>query len=213
MFVELYNYLYKHYGDLKWWPSETGDETIIGCILTQNTSWKNVEKAIEKMKSAHVDTLREITRTDEEYLKGLIRSSGFYNQKSRYLLTVSNSIIEKYGSVDNMKERNPAEVETFISGLKGVGSETMESIMLYALNYPIFVVDAYTFRIFKRYYGNDFTRKEIRNMAEEEFRNIDELKNFHGMIVNLGKDYCRKSPLCNSCFLKDECKFGMKSNH
>ena len=95
MFSNLYSLLYAYYGNLKWWPSETDDETVIGCILTQNTSWKNVEKAIEKMKSEHIDTLIEITRTDNEKLKDLIRSSGFYNQKSRYLSAVARAIIEK----------------------------------------------------------------------------------------------------------------------
>ena len=100
MFTNLYSLLYAYYGNLKWWPSETDDETVIGCILTQNTSWKNVEKAIEKMKSEHIDTLIEITRTDNEKLKDLIRSSGFYNQKSRYLSAVARAIIEKYGNLD-----------------------------------------------------------------------------------------------------------------
>ena len=120
MFSNLYNLLYAYYGNLKWWPSETDDETVIGCILTQNTSWKNVEKAIEKMKSEHIDTLIEITRTDNEKLKDLIRSSGFYNQKSRYLSAVARAIIEKYGNLGNMKNQNHEEVASFISGLPGV---------------------------------------------------------------------------------------------
>ena len=208
MFSNLYNLLYAYYGNLKWWPSETDDETVIGCILTQNTSWKNVEKAIEKMKSEHIDTLIEITRTDNEKLKDLIRSSGFYNQKSRYLSAVARAIIEKHGNLENMKNQNHEEVSSFISGLPGVGNETMESIMLYALDYPVFVVDAYTFRFLKRYYGKDFSRKEIRAHAEEEFHGIDELKNFHGMIINLGKDFCKKTPVCKSCFLKSNCLYG-----
>ena len=107
-----------------------------------------------------------------------------------------------------MKNQNHEEVSSFISGLPGVGNETMESIMLYALDYPVFVVDAYTFRFLKRYYGKDFSRKEIRAHAEEEFHGIDELKNFHGMIINLGKDFCKKTPVCKSCFLKSNCLYG-----
>jgi endonuclease-3 related protein len=82
--------------------------------------------------------------------------------------------------------------------------------MLYALDYPVFVVDAYTFRFLERYYGKKFTRKEIRKIAEEEFPDVNLLKNFHGMLVNLGKDFCRKKPLCDSCFLRDSCKTGKK---
>lgn len=208
MFGDLYNLLYVYYGNLEWWPSETDDETVIGTILTQNTSWKNVEKALKNMKENHVYTLNEIATTDQERLKELIKSSGFYNQKSRYLLTVSKEITEKYGNLPGMKNKDIKEIEGFIMGLNGVGNETMESIMLYALDYPVFVVDAYTLRFFKRFYGKEFSRKEIRNYAEEEFSEIDQLKNFHGMIVNLGKDFCKKTPVCKSCFLRDDCLYG-----
>lgn len=208
MFNELYTLLFEHYGDLSWWPSESDDETIIGCILTQNTSWKNVEKAIKTMKEAGVDSLVKINGTRHEELKDLIKSSGFYNQKSRYLMNIAGSIIENYGNIENMKNNNPNEIMNFISSIAGVGNETMESIMLYALNYHIFVVDTYTFRFIKRYYSMEMTRREIRNYAEEEFKEVYQLKNFHGMLVNLGKDYCRKKPLCNSCFLNKICLFG-----
>jgi len=210
MFCDIYNLLYVYYGNLEWWPSETDDETVIGCILTQNTSWKNVEKALEKMKDNHVFTLNEIAITDQEQLKELIKSSGFYNQKSRYLLTVSREITEKYGNLHDMKNKDRKEIEGFIMGLDGVGNETMESIMLYALDYPVFVVDAYTLRFFKRYYGKEFSRKEIRDYAEEEFPEIEQLKNFHGMIVNLGKDFCKKTPVCKSCFLREDCLYGKR---
>ena len=210
MFKELYNNLFDHYGDLQWWPSESDDETVIGCILTQNTSWKNVEKAIETMKKSDVITLNDVRTLPVDKLRELIRSSGFFNQKSIYLKEISNEIINNYGSLSNMKGRNIKEIEDFISGIKGVGNETKESIMLYALDYPVFVVDAYTFRFLERYYGLKFTRKEIRKIAEEEFPDVNSLKNFHGMLVNLGKDFCRKQPLCNSCFLRNSCKTGKK---
>jgi Uncharacterized protein related to Endonuclease III len=169
--------------------------------------WK---KALEKMKDNHVFTLNEIAITDQEQLKELIKSSGFYNQKSRYLLTVSREITEKYGNLHDMKNKDRKEIEGFIMGLDGVGNETMESIMLYALDYPVFVVDAYTLRFFKRYYGKEFSRKEIRDYAEEEFPEIEQLKNFHGMIVNLGKDFCKKTPVCKSCFLREDCLYGKR---
>jgi endonuclease-3 related protein len=212
MFNELYNMLYKHYGNLSWWPSESDDETIIGCILTQNTSWKNVEKAIKAMKEAGVDSLSKIKDTNMETLKELIRSSGFYNQKSKYLMNVAIAFTEKYGNIENMKKNDINEIQKFISGLTGIGNETMESIMLYALDYHIFVVDSYTFRFIKRYYGIDMPREEIRNYAEKEFKELEQLKNFHGMIVNLGKDYCRKDPLCINCFLNKSCLYGKSVN-
>jgi endonuclease-3 related protein len=208
MFIDLYNTLFDHYGNLQWWPSESDDETVIGCILTQNTSWKNVEKAIETMKESGIITLEDVKALPEDKLKELIRSSGFFNQKSRYLKEISNAIINNYTSIENMKNKNMKEVEDFISGIKGVGNETKESIMLYALDYPVFVVDAYTFRFLERYYGIKLTRKEVREIAEKEFSDANTLKNFHGMLVNLGKDFCRKKPICSSCFLRNSCKTG-----
>ena len=178
MFKDLYNNLFDHYDDLQWWPSESDDETVIGCILTQNTSWKNVEKAIETMKKSDVITLNDVRTLPVDKLRELIRSSGFFNQKSIYLKEISNEIINNYGSLSNMKGRNIKEIEDFISGIKGVGNETKESIMLYALNYPVFVVDAYTFRFLERYYGLKFTRKEIRKITEEEFPDVNSLKKF-----------------------------------
>ena len=99
MFIDLYNTLFDHYGNLQWWPSESDDETVIGCILTQNTSWKNVEKAIETMKESGIITLADVKTLPEDKLKELIRSSGFFNQKSRYLKEISNAIINNYGNI------------------------------------------------------------------------------------------------------------------
>ncbi len=212
MFGELYNRLYNYYGDLKWWPADTPDETVIGCILTQNTAWSNVEKSIHELKNSDVITLSAIKNIDIERLKLLIRSSGFYNQKGVYLKNVADTVIKNFGSLENMRDRDRKTVENLIINIKGVGNETMESIMLYALDYNVFVVDAYTFRFFNRYYGRHFTRNEIRDTAEKEFKNIETLKNFHGMIVYLSKDICKKKPLCSACFLKEHCITGRELN-
>ncbi len=207
MFEELYKDLYSYYGNLGWWPSENDDETIIGCILTQNTSWKNVEKSIKKLKENNINALNDIIKLDENSLKNLIKSSGFYNTKSKYLMNVSKNIIEKYGNVNNMKNQNKDEILKFIINLKGVGNETMESIMLYALNYHVFVVDLYTLRFLKRYLNIDLKRSELRNIIENKFKSNFELKNLHGMIVEISKDYCKKKPLCEECFLNKNCLY------
>ncbi len=207
MFKGLYKDLYDHYGDLGWWPSENDDETIIGCMLTQNTSWKNVEKSIKNLKENNIKTLSDIVKLDENNLKNLIKSSGFYNVKGKYLMNVSKSIIGKYGNVNNMKNKNVDEILKFIINLNGIGNETMESIMLYALDYHIFVVDSYTLRFLKRYLNMDLKRSELRKITEDEFEDNYELKNLHGMIVEISKDYCRKKPLCNKCFLNKKCVY------
>lgn len=207
MFEKLYKELYDYYGNLGWWPSENDDETIIGCILTQNTSWKNVEKSIKKLKENNIKTLNDIINLNENNLKNLIKSSGFYNTKSKYLMNVSKNIIEKYNNINNMKNRNKEEISKFIIDLKGVGNETMESIMLYALDYHVFVVDSYTLRFLKRYLNIDLKRYELKNTIENEFKNNFELKNLHGMIVEISKNYCKKEPLCKECFLNKNCTY------
>ncbi len=207
MFKKLYRDLYSYYGDLGWWPSENDDETVMGCILTQNTSWKNVEKSIKNLKENNIKTLNDIVKLDEDNLKNLIKSSGFYNTKGKYLMNVSKSIIEKYGNINNMKNKNRDETLKFIINLRGVGNETMESIMLYALDYHVFVIDSYTFRFFKRYLNIDLKRNELRDIIENEFKYNYELKNLHGMIVEISKDYCRKKPVCRQCFLNKSCKY------
>jgi len=212
VFEKLYKDLYDHYGNLGWWPSESDDETIIGCILTQNTSWKNVEKSIKKLKENNIKTLNDIINLDENNLKNLIKSSGFYNTKSKYLMNVSKNIIEKYGNINNMKNKNIKEISKFIINLKGIGNETMESIMLYALDYHVFVVDSYTLRFLKRYLNIDLKMDELKNIMENKFKSNFELKNLHGMIVEISKNYCKKEPLCNECFLNKNCIY-YSTNH
>lgn len=207
MFEKLYKDLYDYYGDLGWWPSENDDETIIGCILTQNTSWKNVEKSIKKLKENNIKTLNDIINLDENNLKELIKSSGFYNTKSKYLMNISKNIIEKYNNINNMKNKNREEISKFIIDLKGVGNETMESIMLYALDYHVFVVDSYTLRFLKRYLNIDLKRDDLKNTIENKFKSNFELKNLHGMIVEISKNYCKKEPLCKECFLNKNCMY------
>ncbi|MEM0139490.1 MAG: endonuclease III domain-containing protein [Ferroplasma sp.] len=210
MLKELYTDLYHHYGNLNYWPTDTADEKVIGCILTQNTAWSNVEKSIANLKSHNINTINDIMKINIDELKELIKSSGFYNQKSAYLKNISSAIINNYGSLDKMKKLDIESTEKFMLNIKGVGQETMEAIMLYALDYPVFTVDNYTFRFFKRYYNIEFSRAEIHKMAEFEFSSVEQLKNFHGMITLLSKEICKKTPKCSICFLRNKCIFGTK---
>ncbi len=206
MFHELYNELYKHYGDLQWWPSESDDETVIGCILTQNTSWSNVKKSIDILRENDMLDLKRIREIDETKLQEYIKSSGYYTIKTRYLKNIASSIIDNYNKLERMKNKDLNEIKPFIKNIKGVGNETMNSILLYALDYPVFVIDSYTLRLFKRYYGKEFASNDIKTGVEQEFDgNIFRLKNFHGMIVQLSKEYCKKKPECNKCFINNKC--------
>lgn len=208
---EFYDLLFSEYGDAGWWPGETEDEIIIGAVLTQNTSWKNVEISIAKLKREGLLSLRDISVAEIWRIRELVKSSGFFNQKSERIKALANSILQEYGGVAGMKKQGVDDLTRFLSPLKGIGQETMDCILLYALDKPVFVVDKYTFRIFGRIGISDAdTLKKIkeivdRGLGEDLFRK----KNLHGMIVYLAKDYCRSKPLCERCPLVKRCDFGL----
>lgn len=206
-----YERLYSKYGNTGWWPADSRDEVIIGAILTQNTSWKNVEISLDKMREKGVLSLLAISSADQALLRETIRSSGFYNQKSERLMEISRSIVNTYGNVGKMMEADIYGITTFLSQLKGVGQETLDSILLYALDRPVFVVDKYTIRILSRIgiQGIDGI-DSIKKMVHEHLGNdVEKLKNLHGMIVYLGKDFCKAKPECSGCPVKDVCDFGI----
>lgn len=208
---QIYALLNARFGDLQWWPAESIDEVLIGAILTQNTSWKNVEKSILALKDADLLTIEHLSRVEESDLQKVIKSSGFYRQKARYLSAIAFKVVEKYGSLEAMRLRPLKELEIFLSSLPGIGRETMDSILLYALDKRTFVMDAYTSRIMgrlsgERLPGQDEIRKDV--VGERSF-DLSSLKNYHAMLVQLGKEYCRKNPLCQECPLRTICNYAM----
>lgn len=201
--------LFRKYGDLHWWPAKSRDEVVIGAILTQNTSWNNVATAIERLRSAGSETLADISIMDEKELASAIHSSGFYNQKAKRLKTISKEILSRYGQLENMIGKDPHEIRSFLSGLSGIGQETLDSIMLYALDYPVFVVDKYTRRLLVRlgFITDRIRDSEIKTAIEGIISDLWELKNFHACIVALSKEYCRSKPECNNCPLRNSCRY------
>ncbi len=210
---KLHDALYSTYGTTGWWPADSPDEVIAGTILTQNTSWTNVEKAIQALKANGPVTLQSICSMPLELLEAKIRSSGFYRQKAARLKDLSCAILRNYGSVESMAMHHQDEVSDFLKNIKGVGQETLDSILLYALGKPVFVVDKYTARIFQRTGLMD--KPDLRSIKNEVHslldKNTDALKNFHGMIVYLGKDYCRTKPLCGNCPVNNLCAYATNS--
>ncbi len=209
--AHVYSLLNARFGDLQWWPAESPDEVLIGAILTQNTSWKNVEKSISALRDARLLSIKEIAKTQEQVLQIAIRSSGFFRQKSRYLSVIASSISEKYGSLEAMQQIPQPELEEYLSSLPGIGRETMDSILLYALDKRTFVVDAYTLRITGRISDQkepapDLIREDV--LRDRSF-NIESLKNYHAALVRLGKEYCKKTPACQECPLKSICSYAM----
>lgn len=209
-FLEVYERLYASIGDLGWWPAETRDEVVVGAILTQNTSWKNVEKSLSVLREEGALNLKTISTLEPEYLSGLIRSSGFHNQKASRLIDLSKRILERYGSIERMKREKESVSADFLRNIKGVGRETLDSLLVYALDKPVFVVDKYTERIFSRLglLSEKYEMEDFRSDVKESFgSDVGKLKNFHGMIVQLAKDHCRKKPLCEGCPLSEICGY------
>lgn len=206
---QIHQILFTKYGDTKWWPAETRDEIVIGTILTQNTSWSNVEKSINELKKINACSLKAVASMPIEELSKAIRSSGFYNQKARRLSDLAHRIVSEYGGLEDMDQLDDAKLSDFFGSMKGVGQETLDSILLYVFGRPHFVVDKYTLRILQRIgiYGNP-TIDQVKKSVEENLGDdVPTLKNFHGTLVYLAKDYCKTAPLCQKCPMVKICEY------
>ncbi|MGQ9856598.1 MAG: endonuclease III domain-containing protein [Fervidobacterium sp.] len=205
-FTELYDELKSIYGELgKWWPG-TREEIIISAVLTQNTNWQNVEKALVNIrKYCQGDILQCLGKLSEQELSELIRPAGFFNIKARRLKNLL-SWIEMYDyELDRISALNTDKLRTELLSINGIGKETADSIILYAFEKPIFVVDAYTKRILKRTFDIEYKEyDEYRKLFEETFtKDVKLYQEFHGLIVEHAKAHCRTKPLCEQCPIED----------
>lgn len=200
------------YGHQNWWPADSPFEVCIGAVLTQNTSWTNVERAIKRLKDSIALEPAQLERLGPSKLEELIRSSGFYRQKARRLLAFSRFLLENFnGDVLKLTNGPVEEVRRRLLQLEGIGDETADAIMLYVGEIPVFVADSYSRRILSRLglvsgksgYG------EVRSFVEQEAGKDPVLLNeLHALLVQFSKDKCRSSPLCPECFLLDKCPTG-----
>ncbi|GFE62220.1 endonuclease III domain-containing protein [Geobacter sp. AOG2] len=201
--------LLEHYGPRFWWPAETPFEVCIGAILTQNTAWTNVEKAIGALKAANVLTIEGIEDIQAGRLAELIRPSGYYNVKSVRIKGFVGWLRERHnGSLDAMFNGEWRELRTELLKVPGIGPETCDAIMLYAGNKPTFVVDAYTRRLFHRLglLPADAGYDETRRLFMEHLPGDAQLFNeYHALIVEQCKIFCRTRPLCDGCPLALQC--------
>lgn len=204
-FEEIYNQLFKSYGPQNWWPAETPYEMMVGAVLTQNTSWNNVKRAIDNFKGnlspEFIDNL-----TDEELCE-YIRPSGFFNMKAKRLRGL-NVWYSKYGyDASKAEKEDTIKLRDELLSVSGIGRETADSILLYAFNKPVFVIDAYTRRVFSRFgflIPDDYD--DIRRLFEENLKKDYRLYNeYHALIVNHAKLYCKKKPACKDCPLSHNC--------
>lgn len=204
----IFDRLLTAFGPQGWWPGETPFEVIVGAVLTQNTAWANVERAIWNLKGAGALELEALHRIDAERLAELIRPSGYYNMKARRLKELVRFLVER-GGIEALSKCGTEELRRALLGINGVGKETADSILLYAFNRPVFVVDAYTKRIFHRlgHLKEDAGYDDVKGFFEERLPRDAALYNeYHALIVRLGKERCRKTrPLCRGCPLSDLC--------
>lgn len=208
--MDIYKLLINHYGNQKWWPAESPFEIVIGAILTQNTNWKNVEKAIKTLKNNNMLYPEIIYNIDLEVLKNTIKPVGFYNQKAIYLKNITYFILNELdGNITNLKKYDVLEARDKLLSIKGIGYETADTILLYAVEMPIFVVDLYTVRFLSRI-KIDMPKKSyniVQNYIMSKVKkNVLLYSEFHALIVEHSKKYCRKNPLCDMCFLNLYCK-------
>ena len=237
-----YHTLFSAWGRQHWWPAQSRLEMIVGAYLTQNTSWTNVEKALGNLRKARLLSISGIRRTPQPELEQLIRPAGYFRQKAQRLKTFVSFLDERYsGSLDRMFARPTAELRDELLALNGVGPETADSILLYAGNHPVFVVDTYTRRILERHQivSSAGEYDDIRQLFEQALGErtppkqsldgapatvgprgsshrpsrvsaadrtalVQVFNEMHGLIVGVGKTYCRKSqPRCEQCPLQE----------
>jgi len=207
--IDIFNELYSIYGNQNWWPAETQFEVIVGAILTQNTSWHNVAKAIDNLEKHGLLELSALVKAEPDTVKKLIYPVGFFNIKYERL----KSVLEYLLTTDQARFYN-APVEDLrdeLLSINGIGPETADSILLYAFRRPIFVVDAYTRRLFSRL-GYNWMEKayydEIQKFFMERLPIDSGLYNeYHALIVTHCKTICKKNPLCIDCALTCQIKF------
>ena len=204
--MKIYRRLYQAYGTQHWWPGETPFEVMVGAILTQNTSWKNVEKAIQNLKARRVLHVRGIHGLKRNQLASLIRSSGYFRIKADRLKAFVNFLLENCdGELRKMTKEGVETLRQTLLGVRGIGPETADSILLYGLQKPIFVVDAYTKRILSRHgiISKDASYEEVQRLFMEHLPHDERLFNeYHALLVHLGKTLCKKTPKCDQCPLQ-----------
>lgn len=202
----IYHRLFDAYGPQHWWPAETRFEMMMGAILVQNTNWLNVEKALHTFQPKM--TPESIDQMTAEELAPLIKSSGFYNLKAKRIKAFIDWFKTYHFSLDSLKQQEKNELRSELIKVYGIGRETADSILLYALEKPVFVVDAYTRRIFDRI-GYDMPKAYdlFQQEVEQSFTaDVSTYNEFHALLVEHAKRHCRVKPLCSDCPLSDICQ-------
>jgi endonuclease-3 related protein len=203
---QIFELLFERFGPQHWWPGETKDEIITGTILTQNTNWQNVEKAILNLKKASLMSLDKLYSLRQEQLAELIRPAGYYNIKAKRLAAFLKWLFEQHnGRLSEIESMKTETLRQELLQINGIGRETADSILLYAFERPVFVVDAYTYRIATRHQliEPECDYEQLRSLFEDNLEDDVKLFNeFHALLVRTGKDFCRPKARCAGCPLE-----------
>jgi len=203
---QIYDLLFARFGKQCWWPGDSTDEIVVGAILTQNTNWQNVEKAINNLKAAGMMSLSAINGLQADPLAELIRPAGYYNVKAKRLKNFLKWIFDNYaGELAQLEKQNTETLRAELLGINGIGRETADSILLYAFGRPVFVVDAYTFRMAFRHglIDEQCDYEELRRLFEDNIAYDAKIFNeYHALLVKLGKEYCKPKAKCTGCPLE-----------
>ncbi len=205
--TEIYDSLYNSFGKQYWWPGDTGFEVVIGAILTQNTNWTNVEKAIRNLKNAKIFTPKKLHEINQEKLAELIKPSGYFNVKAKRLKHFIDWLFLNYdGSLSKLFKLDYATLREQLLTVNGIGKETADSIILYAAEKPTFVVDAYTKRVLVRHglITEDYDYDAIKEIFEDNLpKEVPLYNEYHALIVMVGKYYCKPKMQCEECPLEN----------
>ena len=203
---EIYRLLYASYGSQHWWPASSGFEVIIGAVLTQNTNWGNVEKALANLKKTGLLKPEKLRDIKIEKLAELIRPAGYFNIKANRLKNLVNWLFENYqGCIENLDSAGTRRLRDELLSVKGIGPETADSILLYALDRPVFVVDAYTARVMARHHLIEppFDYEQLQELfasnLPQDFKLFNE---YHALLVKVGKEHCKPKARCSGCPLE-----------
>lgn len=214
--LQIYRLLYDIYGPQHWWPADSPFEVIVGALLTQSTNWRNVERAIENLKQHRALAPERLSKLSEAKLAELIRPAGYFRQKAKKLKAFVEYLDAHYnGDLQKMFAQPTQRLRTELLSIWGIGPETADSILLYAAHKPVFVVDAYTRRIFSRLglVSSTISYDELQRFFMTQLpRSVKLFNEYHALIVRHGKEVCRSKPRCAQCVLAQDCQFYRRSS-
>lgn len=209
--IRLYDHLLAAYGPQHWWPADSAFEVMVGAVLVQNTAWRNAAAAVDTVREAGLQGPEDMAALEPERLSGLIRSSGYHRIKARRLLSLCNWLNQQ-GGIAALRDRRTCRLREELLGVHGIGPETADAILLYAFARPVFVADAYAFRIFGRtgFWNGPADYESLRAAVEHCLPGTEHLNELHALLVAHARQHCRVQPRCADCPLRGLCRYARR---